>query len=195
MTNPIDFDRLCARASELRHTIAYAIDRLIHPGLTRLRKALSRLEDDVRFWLLWMYFSAPEGTYDIARNPTNAAPPARTHTVPADLKLAPQTRVFVLRIGQAAYETGDAPAQNDSRDWAKPRPTRDETLNNFSVRMAALFATLHDPQSALQRIARRLARKPLITIVTRDLVDGDPARNTRAIDIQLPPAPKPHKRE
>ncbi len=193
MTNPIDIDRLFARASELRHTIAFAIERLILPGLTTLRRALGRLESDVRFWLLWIYFSAPEGTYYVAPKATLGPPPTKTGTTPPVLKLAPQQRAFVLLISNS---NPFAPDRTASSRPFKPRPSREDHLDNFAARMTALIGVISNPDSALKRIARKLARQPLITVVSRTLVEGAPAQSLAAKgDSQTLPAPKPHKRE
>ncbi len=194
MKNPIDFDRLFARASELRHTIGFAIERLIHPGLTRLRRALSRLEGDVRFWLLWMYFSAPEGAYYVAPKPAHGTPPTNTNNTRApDLKLAPQARAFVLLISNS---NPYALARERHSNPVKPRKAREDHLNNFAARMTALLGVLANPDVALKRIARKLARTPLFTLVSHDLVEGPSGhRNTINIDVHIPPQPEPHKRE
>jgi hypothetical protein len=186
MTTPSDLDRMRVRARLLARFFAFALATLAHPGLARLRRALTRLEDQFRAWLIGMIYRAPEGLFGeparpAMRTPSKPAPPPRT-------KIKPLARRF--RLGIAPLRA--LPENPGPRRGTEPKPERDQ-LAALNARLIALMRALDTPSRVLNRLARILARRPLVIIPNRPSAHGTPPRIAQPTPTLN--APKPHKRE
>jgi hypothetical protein len=186
MTHSSDLDRMRARARLLARFFAFALATLAHPGLARLRRALTRLEDQFREWLIGMIYRAPEGFFGA---PARATIPAQPPTLsPPRTKIKPLASRF--RLGIAPLREG-----SDARIARRSAALKPETdqLAAMNARLIALIRALDDPSRPLNRLARILARRPLVIMASRPIVsEPSPKPATPAPALK---APEPHKRE
>jgi hypothetical protein len=185
MTTPSDLDKMRVRARLLARFFAFAIQHLAHPGLARLRRALTRLEDQFRAWLIGMIYRAPEGLFG---EPASIQRNASKSTAPPQAPRTALARRFRIGIAPLREYTGVI----TPRRYAEPKPERDQ-LAALNARLVALIDALDTPTRALNRLARILARRPLV-IIHRDAQMRPPYAGPTAPAIARA-APEPHKRE
>ncbi len=191
MLDFIDPNRFATHARKLRDAILAAIAHPRVPSLSALRRKLIRLEGDIIFWLLWLFHSAPEGRFKVvARRMPTPSPTQKTKIKSPNR--SPKPHAFALHLSNT-----NPSAQNKVRyDYPfRPKPTRAQTLDKFMSRWVALICVLCDPEPALIRIARKLARTKIIPILSRELVTNTSILIAQGFFTPKSHASKPHKRE